>query len=262
MYFLKLELSTTYRISDPAEDAVVKIFSIGFDKMQLGAAHQKADLDKIKSLKRDFGLDFSMHAPFPNPQKVSVDPVKPSQTKKIMFESIENAHFLGADPIVFHPGSFDEEMEDMGLYYNVLEELCDKASDYGITLAVENKPSTSKFGYKAEDLLQIVKGVEAKNIGVCFDTAHARSLFENEGGVLKYFDKIKDYIKAVHLVDVRSEKAKHIPPEPGNKVMDSLISSFSDLGYNGPLTFEVFNQPESKIIDSYHYVKRLIAENM
>jgi sugar phosphate isomerase/epimerase len=78
---MRLELSTSYAIHLPAEEAVLRCYKLGFLNIQLGTPHRKANLDKLLKIKDSLGFEYSVHAPFPAPRKFMVNPVYPSETR-------------------------------------------------------------------------------------------------------------------------------------------------------------------------------------
>lgn len=257
---MRIELSTTYKHYLSGEEAVLECYGLGFNHIQLGAAHKKANLDIIKQLKKDLKLGFSMHAPFPNPRGVEFNPKDPIETKPLFFQSIENAHKLGVNPIVVHPGSFNKGKMNMEKYYEFIGNLCDKASDYGLTICIENKTRKSHFGRNLENLKETIEKVKAKNLGICFDISHARTTCDSEEGVIELFKKYFKLIKAVHLVDTHGKEDDHLPPGYGKVSIEKLIRFCVKNRFKGPLTFEVSKVPEDMVIDGYRFIRETLAE--
>lgn len=259
---MRIELSTTYKHYLLAQEAVAEIYSLGFDKMQLGAAHEDADLEAVRRLKNDLHLRFSMHAPFPNPEGEEVNPRNPEEEKQLILQSIENAHGLGADPIVFHPGSFDREKMDMDRYYRLIGEFCDRASDYGLTMCIENKTVRSKFGKHPQELVKVIEKVGANNLKLCFDTSHARTVSDRPKEVGEIFEKVKEHVGAIHLVDTHSEDDDHLPPSFGKIPTEDIVSSCREIDYTGPMTFEVMHVSEDMVIKGHRFVREVLMEEI
>lgn len=257
---MRVEISTTYKHYLAGEKAVLELYGLGFNAIQLGAAHNEANLEKVKELKNDLHLKYSMHAPFPNPDKNGFDPSRPERTEKLFSQAIENAHFLNADPIVIHPGSFDKEKVNMENYTNLIGKLADKASDYNLTIGLENKTRRSDFSRDLKNIKQVIEQVESNNIGICFDTSHARTVCDTEDEVFNLFKKYYNLIEAVHLVDTHGKEDDHLPPAHGKVEIENIVSYCVDNKFEGPLTFEVSKVPEDMVIDGERFVREILAE--
>lgn len=104
---MRLELSTSYAIHLPAEEAVLRCYKLGFLNIQLGTPHRKANLDRLLKVKESLGLEYSIHTPFPASKMFMVNPAYPSETKRKRAEdwllrTLENAAYLGVKNIIVH----------------------------------------------------------------------------------------------------------------------------------------------------------------
>ncbi|MFB6076362.1 MAG: sugar phosphate isomerase/epimerase family protein [Candidatus Aenigmatarchaeota archaeon] len=258
---MRIEISTTYKHFLSAEEAILECYSLGFSYMQLGAAHKKADIDLLKKLKEELHLKYSMHAPFPNTIEVGEVNTEPTDNKDVFLNSLRVANKLGADPIVVHPGTpleHENGVEELKEFVRDMERL---ASKYDLTVCLENKTKKKKFARNLQNIADILDEMGSENLGMCFDTSHARTTCDTEEEVFELFKQYFEYIKAVHLVDTHGKTDEHLPPSYGKVAIEQIISYCVKKNYMGPLTFEVHNVPEEMVIEGHRFVRQALSED-
>ncbi|MFB6088724.1 MAG: sugar phosphate isomerase/epimerase family protein [Candidatus Aenigmatarchaeota archaeon] len=258
---MRIEISTTYKHFLSAEEAVLECYSLGFSYMQLGAAHKKANIKLLEKLKDELHLKYSMHAPFPNTIEIDDDPSNPVSNKEVFLNSIKNAHKLGANPIIVHPGTplkNENGVEELKEFVREMEKL---ASKYDLTVCLENKTKKKKFASNLQNIADILDEINSENLGMCFDTSHARTTCNTEEEVFELFKKYFDYIKAVHLVDTHGKTDEHLPPSYGKVAIEQIISHCVKNNYMRPLTFEVHNVPENMVIEGHRFAREALSED-
>lgn len=263
---MRLELSTSYAIHLPAEEAVLRCYKLGFLNIQLGTPHRKANLDRLLKVKESLGLEYSIHAPFPAPKTFMVNPAYPSETKRKRAEdwllrTLENAAYLGVKNIIVHSCEPDYGASESSLIMT-LKTLCRYAKKNKQTVCLENKMSDSAIGRTVDELVEILKKVGRKNLKLCFDTGHAIAVYGSERAVIDAFESVVEYIAAVHLVpgsDVEYWDI-HRPPEENPHFYREILRMLLENGYKGTLTFESVPEiPEEDIIRGAEYIRGTLS---
>jgi len=136
-------------------------------------------------------------------------------------EDIRRADELGAEYFVTHLGSHVGSGEDSGIgrFTAAICEIIKKAQPKTTVLLENTAGPGSCIGYRFEHVKRIIDGLDnAKNVGVCFDTAHTfeagYDLKTGQGleATLREFDRLLglDMIKVVHFNDSLSPLGSHV----------------------------------------------------
>ena len=240
-------------------DAGVRTIEITYDLPHIAETDNQI-VKKIEEWKKE-GIEFSLHGPifevnigslFPEIRKQSMQRYK----KAILFASKNNI-----DPIVVHPGytMLNGKSESLAqktkeFFFDDLRELCRMASNFEITLALENVFLPFFFFYDIPEFNEIVKNVP--EIGMTFDLGHAfitkmqKNIQDPEGTIINDLAQI-DVTKLTHA---------HIHNNFGNRDdhffdkgiidLERIIQGLHDLGY------------AKKIIIESHDIERYSIENV
>lgn len=171
-----------------------------------------ADIERFKKLKEEYDIrPVAVHIPY------IINMATPDESlykKSIVayIEDIERADLLGAEYFVTHPGSHVASGEDNGIrrFSEALDGIIKKVRPKTTILLENTAGSGSWIGYKFEHLKRIIDSVSnAKNVGVCLDTAHTFEAgydIKTKKGLeetLKRFNRVvgADLIKVVHFND-------------------------------------------------------------
>ncbi len=179
-------------------------------------------------------------------------------TKKAVEEGLNLAGECGVKCAVIHPscepyrdGEREERIkiakENLALYANLAEK-------NGVTLCVEDLPRTC-LGHTSDEILQLISA--DSRLRVCFDTNH-----------LLFGETQEDFIKAVgdkivtlHVSDYDFLNERHWLPGEGDINWEKTIKTLDEIGYNGPLLYEVSMAPPT-IVRPHVMTYEDIAENM
>jgi len=148
--------------------------------------------------------------------------------------------------------AFDKEAEKHGAQA-VLETVAENlkymarlARKYGIRLAVENM-GKSPLG-APEDLPKLIEKINEPNAGYCLDSGHA-----NHSG-----QKPEDWARVMgkklfetHFHDNRGETDEHMPVGFGTINWIDVINALSEIGFEGPVTFETGGWPLEDPVEGY-----------
>jgi len=162
-------------------------------KMSLGMAKRCGEIAQ------KLGIRLSIHAPY-FINLCSTEKEKIEASKRRILDSVERAHAMNADIVVFHPAYYGK-LTEREAYRTVkvgCQDIVERAKDMGITdvrFGLETTGKTSQFG-TIDEIIQICK--EVRECDIVIDWAH---LFARSAGRIDFsevFDKIS-VLKTKHL---------------------------------------------------------------
>jgi len=118
------------------------------------------------------------------------------------------------------------------------EKIIDIADQYGLTIVVENEPST--FVGNGRTLSDFLNTLKVKNVRALWDPGNELMDEENENSYPEGFNYVKDYIAHVHIKDGIKENGKVRFLRVGNgiaKIKENLIGLL-EIGYRGYISLE------------------------
>jgi len=160
------------------------------------------------------------------------------------------AQAIGCPTVVVVPSPLPDRnfpwADVMAEYVRVLNDLCDIANQYGISLSFE----FLGFGWCSvrtpRAAFEIIQKVNRDNLGLTFDAAH----FFCGGGLMTEIDQLDPgRIFAFHLDDLEDTPreaitdATRLLPGLGVVPLDEICSRLKHIGYDGPCSIELF-RPE------------------
>ena len=165
----------------------------------------KDDITALKN-KLDYNPKLSIHAPFMDLSPGAVDLKVREVTVKRFLDVLNIAEMLRPKVVVFHSGydkwkydgRVDIWLEGSLETWRLINK---RAADMGVRIAIENI-----FEDEPENLALLVKEMNSKNFGLCFDTGHF-NLF-SKLPLTEWLEKITPYIVELHLHD-NSRYADH-----------------------------------------------------
>lgn len=148
---------------------------------------------------KELKIKMSVHAPY-FVNLSSMEREKIVASKRRVLDSVERAHLMGADVVVFHPGYYGglSEEEAYQMVRKSCEDMLDKMKSKGwrVALGLETTGKVSQFG-TLEEIIKICKEVKG-----CVPVADFAHIHGRTGGSLKNQDdygKIFDKLKALKL---------------------------------------------------------------
>jgi len=179
-------------------DSAKSVFDLGFDTVELGAAHsfENGVWETLKKIKLDFpGKNFTVHGLFPPLEQrawFNASSGLTAENKRVIKNFFRAAEILEADVVSIHPGfrkqlSWQETGLDMadavfgrqlpkekswkGLFA-VLKEFSKGAEKTGCAFAIENVPMIGEpLVFSVQDFERVFD--EFPNAGLLLDTGHA-----------------------------------------------------------------------------------------
>ena len=198
--------------------------------------------DRVKAA----GLEWwSLHLPFSRALDITnLNDAEREEIVKINTEMILAAGKAGCKIAVLHPSSepISDDVRPQRLIYSKeniirLRETCDQV---GMKLAVENLPRTCLCNRSAE-MIALLRDTGA---GVVFDTNH--SLVEENVAFLKALTDAGLEILSLHISDYDFVDERHRLPGDGINDWKGIMSVLEQVGYHGPLMYEVPKQPKER----------------
>lgn len=213
-------------------------------------AYWKEQSDAWKKYSLQIG---QIHAPFP--AYVFDNPDFLDYAIGVYKKLIAYCHHMGIREIVLHGISLPagenrlthREVEDlnMKLYASLIPAL----EGTEITICLENlfsgRGGNLRQGHCA-DPYEAVRHIDALNelagrecFGLCLDTGHLHLL---HGDVKKYIRIVGKRVKTLHIHDNDGSADQHMAPYTGSFPWTDFVEVLREVGYEGNLNFETFNQ--------------------
>ncbi len=222
----------------------------------------KKERKKIRDLIGSYNLPTSIHAPWHdiNLGSLNRDMLKMSinENKK----AIETANFFGSEVVVIHPGTVASRKyprdEIVKVTVNSLKNLAGHAEDNGVVIGLENRVDRHKLlGYKAMELIKIIKMVGSLKVKATLDLAHARTV--GPTAPQRYVKELKEHLVHVHFSDNAGEDA-HLPVGLGDIKFDEVVKNLKKIKYKGFMICEgwIPKNPDVFVKESYEAIKKLI----
>ena len=220
--------------------------------------YYREELDAIRAA----GLTISQaHAPFPYYSYECVDPETPDFMISVYKKIILLLDRVGCKNLIVHGMSLDKKdlintPDDIRalnkkLYTSLIPEL----QQTNVTVCLENlfsgsyptTPGHCSNPYEAVaeiDELNALAGKEC--FGFCLDTGHL-NLVGLEPRT--YMPIVGKRIKALHIHDNDGLLDMHKAPYTGKFKWADFYTQLKEIGYDGDLSFETFNQTDAKVIE-------------
>ncbi|MGB2727508.1 MAG: sugar phosphate isomerase/epimerase family protein [Halobacteriota archaeon] len=245
----KISFSSVDATSNPLE-WMYRLEDAGFQGWEIvGEGMQKVEGEfkaRVKEIYETTNLVLSLHAPLSDINIASVNERIWEESIRQIKECIENTYEFIADICVVHPGVFSPlsiQMPEMAIQKAIegLTTLSEFAAERGLRIAVENLPSSNMLmGRYPDELIQIVRGVNMDNLGLCLDVAHA-----NTTKTLDEFLTIKAKAEDMEIIHLHTSDNfgaddLHLPLGKGNQDWKKVLNGINDCEYEGLMVMELY----------------------
>ena len=201
--------------------------------------YDNLDFPLIRTLADEYGLRLnSFHlrfSPFGIVNIASLEKELRQKTVAYQKEFIRRGADVGIPIFVIHPSDepFSDEIRPQKIAYakEALAELAECAAACGATVAVEDLPRTC-LGNCSKELLDIVSVDD--RLRICFDTNHMLSEPLDE-----FLRACASKIVTTHVSDYDFKNERHWLPGEGDVNWKSLFDTFDEVGYKGPILYEL-----------------------
>ncbi len=167
-------------------EGVGQVKELGLNAMEVefvyGVRMSNALAEQVGAAARRLGIRLSVHAPY-YINLASSEKEKVRASKQRILESCERAHYMGAGPVVFHPGFFGRRSkeETYAMVKDAMDELKKilKEKKWRVELAPETTGKHSAFG-SLDETIQLAKELKCS---LCVDFAH---IYARNAGKIDY----------------------------------------------------------------------------
>jgi sugar phosphate isomerase/epimerase len=245
----KISFSSVDATKSPL-DWIYRLEDAGFQGWEIvdeGLQKMEGELkERVRELHKTTNLIFSLHTPLSDINIASVNERMREESLRQVKESIENTYEFIDDICVVHPGFFSPlsvQMPETAVQkaINSLATLCEFAADRGLRIAVENLTSANMLmGRYPDELVQLVRGANMDNLGVCLDIGHANTTKKLDE-FLSITAQAEDMeIIHMHASDNFGEQDLHLPLGEGNLDWKKVLNGINNNGYAGLVVLELY----------------------
>ena len=244
---MKFGISSLVFLPESLTSSMEKIAEHNFDAWEIvcEGTHYLSpkNIKYLMELKESYEVDIVVHAPFSDLNPASMNERVRKLTVECIRDAIEGAFELDSEVVVVHPGyipplwsNYVNEILDNN--FSTLSEIVEMAEDYGIKIGLENMPNfKGVLGITPESLLDIIKDIDSKNLGITFDIGHANTA----GNPAEFVEKLQNIgigIIHVHAHDNNGYDDEHLKIGEGNINFIEVLEKLKEIGYNGIISLE------------------------
>ena len=205
-----------------------------------------AEAARAKQMAETAGVTIrSLHLPFSDRLNFCApDQGNREETMRVQKEMLQGAAALGVKYVIAHSGipyPQTERKKYLEIARENIAELQKEASALGIHVCVESL-LPSCIGRNSRELLYILSA--HPDLRVCLDPNH---LFDEDHAAL--IRAVGEKIAAVHFSDYDGLDERHWMPGEGIINWSAIVAALSEVGYKGPLLYEVNPFRTPKTID-------------
>ncbi len=243
----------------PVVEEIHSFAGLGFDYLELAMDPPEAHYSIVSEHRQvitkalaDHDMGLICHLPtFVNTADLTESLRRASITE--MKRSLSVAADLGVDKVVLHPpmisgmGTFvSERVRAYALEF--IGDLVEVSEVLGVTICLENMMPRNGFGVEPSELDMLFW--RFPTLQFTLDTGHANL---GEGGRARLFELVERFgerLGHVHLSDNRGMYDDHFPLGLGTIDFRRLAKSLKEIGYDGTVTFEVFDEDRNLLVQS------------
>ncbi len=207
--------------------------------------HSVPNVDVLDKLKRDYGLTYTLHAPFCGVNLASINPnIRKASVGEIL-NSIDYASTLGCKLVVVHPGiiSYPRSLKKFERIARENErdsflQICEKAEERKLLVCVENMPRLPpvfKDSWTGDEMIKIVDMCASPYVQIALDVGHCNTTDVPIPFIVTKFGK---HVKHVHVHDNDGVRETHTIVGQGSINWHSVIDALRGIGYDGFLIDE------------------------
>ena len=248
-------------------DEIHSFGELGFDYLELAMdppeAHYSSVAENrstiIKAL-QSYSMGIVCHLPTFVSAADLTDSIRRASVTE-MKRSLSVASDLGAEKVVLHPPM----ISGMGAYvadrvrsyaFEFMEEMILSAERLGVTVCLENMMPRNGFGVEPYEFESIFERFPI--LQLTLDTGHAHLGGNGKGRLQELLKRFGGRIGHVHLSDNRGLHDDHFALGLGTINFKRLARGLKDFGYDGTITFEVFDEDRRLLCESRDLWRKLV----
>ena len=254
----RIGLSTGCFYNQPIADCLPLIRENGFSAIEVCSSPAHLDFRDSKSVQdaakqiMELGLEpYSFHAPFaPHIDIAAADDGQRAASVAEICQAAEAAALLRVHYFVLHPGPEDpavvgpdEQLPRLQHLIASLNQVASHCKELGITCVLENKLPHLIFG-NPSDMLWILDGISAAEVGFCLDTGHAFFARQISDLVRRV---VSGYLRMIHAHDNNGTTDDHLPPGEGKIDWTQLFRNLVRIEFHGALILEMAAAKDSNL---------------
>jgi len=230
------------RIFQAAAESGITTFEVRTLEGKRFPAMEQGAWDQLKLAARDFAIQYSAVSPGLFKVEVESDLIQ-AHADHLLPMSLDLAERLDVKTlIVFAPmRASGGGARDFARVADLLGDAADYAARRGFEVQLENLPGS--WADTSDACLALLSEVNRPNFGYVWDTGN---LYEAEGVTFEAgFEKLKPYIRNVHLKDGRTVNGKMVWQHfgTGDTNVKGQVAALRALGYQGTLVLEAACNP-------------------
>jgi sugar phosphate isomerase/epimerase len=230
-------------------DCLPLIRESGFSMIEVCSSSEHLDFRDLKSVHRaaerikELGMEaYSFHAPFaPTIDIACSDSAQRTASVGEIFKAAEAAALLHVHYLVLHPGPENpatipasEQLPRMQHVVESTNQVSRHCGELGIVCVLENKLPHLLFG-NTSDILWILDGINAAEVGACLDTGHAFLA----GDIHSLVHKLSGHLRMIHAHDNAGGDDNHLPPGDGNIDWEKFLRDLIEVRFRGAFILEL-----------------------
>jgi len=230
------------------EDALRHVADQGWGFIDLSAEHlgelwrssSSARADAWRKLSEELGVTPHQCQLFMDTNLASADRDERLRWLHLLAGILGLAQRLGVGCAVAHPGWRGKDNPGLPdvvgeAMRESLSSLAPVAAETGVRIAVENV-TRPLFGADPADLARLAESVDPERVGICYDSSHGNIDHRPAGDAIRACGRS---LFCLHLSDNDGSGDQHRLPYEGTVDWPALLQGLRDIGYRGPLNFEV-----------------------
>jgi len=211
----------------------------------------KEEIESLLALKNKYGINYSCVSPGLFKTVIEYDGVE-----EVFGQVFEMCEKLGIKTVlIFGPRfKFDHLYDE---FVTKVKKICAAAREFGITLAIENSPSTTISN--TPDLIRIIADVNEPNFKINWDPAN---YYPRSTDYKTDFDKIAPHICNVHVKNcVVGEDRRPVygPVDVGEIDYPFVLDRLAEINYNGLVSIETHSKNKMEdFLGAVAYLKSIL----
>ncbi len=179
--------------------------------------------------------------------------------------SMEMAKEIGADFTLIsaaHAGYEATTQEIWDRLLKCMREITEHADNIGHKVVLEAlTPYETNAVKSANDLAEVFRLIPSENlVGMC-DIVPP---YVQQESIMAYFDKLKDKMYHMHVIDSDGSSDTHIMPGEGKMPLKELMEELKEINYEGTMTIELvtayINEPRFYAKRAINNIRALLAD--
>ena len=238
-----MKRETGHSCGDPCRERFEAYAKAGIDCLEISPSQelfeQGIDFPALRALADEYGLRLhSFHLRFFPFQTINITSTNEEirrATVEYQKDYIRRGAEVGIKIFVIHPSDepFGDDIRPQKIAWakECLSELADYAAQFDAVIAVEDLPRTC-LGNCSAEILDIISVND--RLRICFDTNHMLSEPLDD-----FLRACADKIVTTHVSDYDFLNERHWLPGEGDVNWKSLFDTFDEVGYEGPILYEL-----------------------